>query len=585
MVFDNIRLLEDVPDSEDSVNYIVCANRSQMDTYLRQACRDLFADGCDKPKVSLKVNLIDLSVTDQYKDFTDLEKISLGDTVHCVHSKLGITSDARATCIVWDCARNRIESVELGDFTYDYFKEVSSKVNAISKITNPDGTLMAERVRGFLDATKTAIHTIRTTAADAHVMGVLFEDKVKGSNTYGALGIGTKGLMVAKEWDDNTNDWAWETAITADGILSPMIVTNTLSGTSATNWWDLQLGEISFQTISDDINDRISDAVSSIDTEMTSLEICNAIFDDGRIKGFKTRKVGTKTEFYLSFDALIGGQAQLGGQNNGNGLLSILNASGTEIIRFSNAGASFRNSSGNETMQITDAVYFYDNGKYIGEMSGGSGFVQITNPGKSTSRGFKLHNGVFSYYEAIPAISLDDPTMQYDIPFGSDDPDAKIDFVEGSFMNKKYGFVFRTENNTASYLFDYITSSGAVMYLLQMTSSAATFDVPVYGSFNQNSDRRLKENFGDSIEAMPLIDSIPIRSYDWIKDGRHVSAGIVAQDLQKIAPELVSENSSTGMLGIRYMELVPYLVKALQEQNAQMEELRNLINSLTDEQK
>lgn len=342
VVFDNIRLLEDVPNTEDSVNYIVCANRSQMDTYLRQACRDMFADGCDKPKVSMKVDLIDLSTTDQYKDFADLETISLGDTVHCVHSKLGVTSDSRAVCIVWDCARDRIQSVELGEFTYDYFRDVSTKVNAISRITNPDGSIMAERVRGFLDATKTSIHTIRTTATDAHVMGVLFEDKVQGSNTYGALGIGTKGLMIAKEWDENTNDWAWETAVTANGILSPMIVTQAISGETATNWWDLQLGEISFQTISDDINNRIQIAADGIDTDMTGLEICNAIFDGGSIKGFMTRTVDGRKEFYLSFSALIGGELSLGGPENGNGAMYVYDAENNTIMKADKDGFELR---------------------------------------------------------------------------------------------------------------------------------------------------------------------------------------------------------------------------------------------------
>ncbi len=603
VVFDDIRLLEDVPDSDDSVNYTVCSSRSAMDTYLRQACRDMFDGGCDKPKVSMKIDIVDLASTDQYKDYADLETIMLGDTVHCVHNKLGITSDARAVGIVWDCARNRIQSVELGDFTFDYFRETSTKINAISRIMNPDGSLMAERVRGFLDATRTAIHAIRSTATEAHVMGVLFEDKVQDSITYGALGIGTKGLMIAKAWDETTNDWAWETAITADGILSPMIVTNTISGTSATNWWDLQLGEISFQTISDDVNSRISDAVGGIDTDMTALEICNAIFNDGRIKGFQTRTVNGKKEFYLSFSAFIGGQGQLGGSENGNGYLSIYDSNNSEIVRLSNKGVEAWNSSQKTVFKTKD------NGIQVNNSYGYKIMDVVNNVAAQWGDQSEEHWGIAIYDGSLverPILTLSDKGMRQMSRTGS---------TVNSYCYYLNGMVLFSSGGTDPADIGKVTPDGYIFFddlfdvclgttkdtLLfetgvdfkwkthrQPGSSSSTL-VQTYATLNQygfyailhdQSDKRLKENFGEPMSGcMDLLKKIPIKSYDWKRTHKHMRAGIVAQDLQKVAPELVDKDSD-GYLGITYGAMVPYLIQALKEQDARIAKLESMVESL-----
>lgn len=47
----------------------------------------------------------------------------------------------------------------------------------------------------------------------------------------------------------------------------------------------------------------------------------------------------------LSFDVISGGTATLGGRNNGNGLLSVSNSSGSEIVNISNTGININNGS------------------------------------------------------------------------------------------------------------------------------------------------------------------------------------------------------------------------------------------------
>jgi hypothetical protein len=53
--------------------------------------------------------------------------------------------------------------------------------------------------------------------------------------------------------------------------------------------------------------------------------------------------------------------------------------------------------------------------------------------------------------------------------------------------------------------------------------------------------------------------------------------GLIAQEVQQVYPELVHQNAN-GYLGVDYQSLIPLLLKAIQEQQAQIDSLKVLIN-------
>ncbi|PIF05498.1 MAG: hypothetical protein CSA36_06220 [Draconibacterium sp.] len=55
--------------------------------------------------------------------------------------------------------------------------------------------------------------------------------------------------------------------------------------------------------------------------------------------------------------------------------------------------------------------------------------------------------------------------------------------------------------------------------------------------------------------------------------------GLIAQEVQKIIPEIVTEKED-GTLGIRYTELIPVLIKAVQEQQTEIDDLKARIVKL-----
>ena len=89
------------------------------------------------------------------------------------------------------------------------------------------------------------------------------------------------------------------------------------------------------------------------------------------------------------------------------------------------------------------------------------------------------------------------------------------------------------------------------------------------------SDRRYKHNIENSkVSALEVINRLKTYSYRKEYDGKieDISCGIMAQDVQKYAPEAFLENPD-GAYSYSSFVLVPYLIKAIQELNQKLEKV------------
>ena len=108
-------------------------------------------------------------------------------------------------------------------------------------------------------------------------------------------------------------------------------------------------------------------------------------------------------------------------------------------------------------------------------------------------------------------------------------------------------------------------------------------DVVAFGS---PSDKRLKENIKPIKTALDKVTKLQGVSFDW-KDKHDVldregnpvklkkwknDLGFIAQDVQKVVPELVRENEN-GMLSVRHQSITPILLEAIKELEARVKEL------------
>nr|DAM52331.1 MAG TPA: Neck appendage protein [Caudoviricetes sp.] len=115
-----------------------------------------------------------------------------------------------------------------------------------------------------------------------------------------------------------------------------------------------------------------------------------------------------------------------------------------------------------------------------------------------------------------------------------------------------------------------IAPSNNYLYLYRANSS---YDwIPMN---KEISDRRYKHNIeASTVSGLDIIEQLKTYSYRKEYDGKieDISCGIMAQDVQKYVPEAFFENPD-GAYSYRTFELVPYLIKAIQELNQKIQKL------------
>ena len=87
------------------------------------------------------------------------------------------------------------------------------------------------------------------------------------------------------------------------------------------------------------------------------------------------------------------------------------------------------------------------------------------------------------------------------------------------------------------------------------------------------SDIKLKDNI-QTLDGKKVLD---MRGVSFTrKDTGEEGSGVIAQEIQKVAPELIHDTN--GTLGVAYGNLVGYLIEAIKDQQKQIDELRKNCN-------
>lgn len=242
--YEDIKLRADANENDEESGVTIVDTMEELQTELVRRCNEEFIiKGVDKPKVNISVKILLLQNTETYKEYEELEHVSLGDTVHLEHSRLGIVTDARVIDLEYDCIREITSSVDIGEFTYNYFNDISSTLDRVDKVIRPDGSLMAEKVQGILDGINTQLRLQSTVAKKVNGRAFEISDLDPESELYGCMIFGSQGLQIATERTADGRDWNWRTAITAKGVVADAIITGLLSDRTGRNYWNLDTGE------------------------------------------------------------------------------------------------------------------------------------------------------------------------------------------------------------------------------------------------------------------------------------------------------------------------------------------------------
>ena len=162
---------------------------------------------------------------------------------------------------------------------------------------------------------------------------------------------------------------------------------------------------------------------------------------------------------------------------------------------------------------------------------------------------------------------------------GSNIPAATFKSFDGASQFTGVMYNAATSGNNSFLLFgteSSFTSRGSITY-----NRGAGLVV-----YNTTSDRRLKENIVDAPSALSKLNSVQIRSFDWKETGNHSDFGVIAQELELVAPECVTQGldnedgSMKSPWAVDTSALVPAMIKAIQELNAKVDAQANTIESM-----
>jgi hypothetical protein len=146
----------------------------------------------------------------------------------------------------------------------------------------------------------------------------------------------------------------------------------------------------------------------------------------------------------------------------------------------------------------------------------------------------------------------------------------------GTVFGIRAQYTAQAPNNTANYFFFADDSSLTRFYV------ASNGGIYNYSANNSNlSDRREKTNFAPAGDYLAKICAIPVQTFNYLdqnlEEDDGLTLGVVAQDVQAVAPELVTEaNWGTPeepkmRLSIYQTDLQYALMKCIQELNAKVD--------------
>ena len=148
-----------------------------------------------------------------------------------------------------------------------------------------------------------------------------------------------------------------------------------------------------------------------------------------------------------------------------------------------------------------------------------------------------------------------------------------------NFTSSQNGLGVRDDSNSsgANYAVFRNSTNGIVGTISRVTTTNAV-------AYNTSSDQRLKSNIADALPVLDKLMDVKVRQFDWTEGNLHQDAGFIAQELAPVLSGIVTEGKTQDdWWQLDYARLTPYLVKAIQEQQVIINELKTKVAALEAE--
>ena len=249
-------------------------------------------------------------------------------------------------------------------------------------------------------------------------------------------------------------------------------------------------------------------------------------------------------------------------------------------------GSTTFDGSGNANINTTSAITLGTDtsGNYVATVAGTANEIEVTGSGSGgaavtvglpndvTITG-TMTAGTFSGSGAS-LTSL--PAAQLTGTLPAIDGSALTNLPSGSSVSDE------TSSTSTFYpIFSDVTSGSATTKVsstkLKFTPSTGNLEATQFTSL---SDRSKKTNIRPIQNALDITKQLDGVRFDW-KDNDKESLGVIAQDVEKVLPELV-ETSDDGTKSVAYQNMVAVLIEAVKEQQKQIDRQQELINQLME---
>ena len=381
-------------------------------------------------------------------------------------------------------------------------------------------------------------------------------------------------------------------ASTAMGISTTAFGTySTAMGisTTASDFVSLVIGQFNSS------GSTVTNSATEFNTENTAFVIGNGTNDSNKSDAFKVMFNG---DTYVSNSLYLGGAEIISTADEINllsgvtslslGILSPVTENSNTGVRLSTSNASNYGNIGSNAVDLSYSPASSSTRGATGDYSTAMGYYTTASYYGSTAMGGNTTaSGEFSTamgasttasgnYSTAMGIST---TASGDYSTSMGNNTTASDF--GSLVIGQYNLSGATVTNSATQFNTantaFVIGNGAdgssqsdAFSVLFSGETVIGSDLEVKGNVLISSDARLKANIvslGSTLAKLLLIDG---KRYTMKKDGKQ-NIGVLAQDIQKVFPELVSTDDR-DMLAVNYQGLVPVLINGLKEQDAKMKE-------------
>jgi hypothetical protein len=487
----------------------------------------------------------------------------------------------------WDILANKPTS--LGDINYSEKVQLNNATAGVSDLAIQgwqfDGTYSASDYRTvawtsgtlrFKDGTSYAISAGNTGSMTASTVYYIYFAKATSTTvlqvgTVAANAVGSNKVLMAVCQASPTPKKATFQAFGGAGGLGVLLTADNIAANSIT------ANEIAANTIT--AAQIASGSITANQIETNTLTVgTNVGLGTAQTASQVTTIVGnTVTTSYvnalsittanLSASSITSGTITIGGTSQPSNLTIVESSSGsagstTSLLNWKSSGGTLRGKIWSDSSgymgynSIGGRHYFYTNNNENVVMQDGA--QTIFNQGISCRGSFNV---------GVPGGTTQNARFNNNVYF--DNGSSTTEYIWGGNQHLDIGAysyisLLSTEVRlnwlTATGLSPQIGTSGARFYLYGSTVR--------YTTLTNDSDIRLKKNVVPSTYGLKEIEKLkPIR-YEYKKEDVGVHIGFSAQDVEKIMPELVSEDE--GVKCLSTIEMIPTIVNAIQELSAKI---------------